>query len=332
MEMIYGRRPIAKELLVPTRHFLQSLALRYDERVDFTVSISDNGRIIATGSRERNILKCIGVAAESRERGLAAKILTELIKDAIAEGFAHLFLFTRPENRSIFHDLGFYPIANTQDILLMENVRDGVTNFVAGLECPTLQGVIGCIVANCDPFTNGHLYLVETACRACDLVHLFILSENRGMFAADVRLALAKRAVARLAKVVVHPTADYLVSYTTFPDYFLHHKEQIEAAHCELDLMIFVERFAKPLQITRRFVGSEPLSPVTHLYNQALQTILPRHGIEAVVVPRMETDGMAISASRVRDLIRMGRMDEIKQLVPLTTYEYLRRQDYDVAP
>jgi [citrate (pro-3S)-lyase] ligase len=111
----------------------------------------------------------------------------------------------------------------------------------------------------------------------------------------------------------------------------LHHKEQIEATHCELDLMIFVERFAKPLNITRRFVGSEPLSPVTHLYNQALQTILPRHGIATVVVPRMEADGMAISASRVRDLIRMGRMDEIKQRVPLTTYEYLERLDYDGA-
>jgi citrate lyase synthetase len=56
MEMIYSRRPIAKELLVPMRHFLQSLALRYDERVDFTVSISDNGRIIATGSRVRSFV------------------------------------------------------------------------------------------------------------------------------------------------------------------------------------------------------------------------------------------------------------------------------------
>ena len=55
-----------------------------------------------------------------------------------------------------------------------------------------------------------------------------------------------------------------------------------------------------------------------------MKNTLPQHGIELIEIPRRESGGDAISASRVRKLMEEKRMDEIRALVPETTYEYLR--------
>ncbi len=49
---------------------------------------------------------------------------------------------------------------------------------------------------------------------------------------------------------------------------------------------------------------------------------LPEHGIRCVIVPRKTEGGRVISASDVRQAIKEGRLEEIRGLVPETTYEY----------
>ena len=44
-----------------------------------------------------------------------------------------------------------------------------------------------------DPFTNGHLYLVEYAARHCDNLYVFVLSEDKSVFPADVRFSLVEK-------------------------------------------------------------------------------------------------------------------------------------------
>jgi [citrate (pro-3S)-lyase] ligase len=94
-----------------------------------------------------------------------------------------------------------------------------------------------------------------------------------------------------------------------------------------LDLAIFAQQFAKPLNITQRFVGTEPFSPVTDSYNRTMESYLPSQGINVVVVPRLKKDGAAVSASRVRALLAQGKLEEIRGLVPPVTYDYLERLD-----
>jgi [citrate (pro-3S)-lyase] ligase len=40
-------------------------------------------------------------------------------------------------------------------------------------------------------------------------------------------------------------------------------------------------------------------------------------------MPRFEMDGMPVSASRVRDLIREGGMENVRPLVPESTWRWL---------
>lgn len=328
MELQFGT-PFQGKELKRTVDFLRRSGLNYEDGIEFTVNAVEDGETLATGSRQGNVLKCIAVSPESRGTGLTAVVITNLVRNAVLQGITHLFLYTRPFNKKIFGDLGFYPVAETHEVLLMENKKNGVKNFVNRLECPVKTGIIGCIVANANPFTNGHLYLARIAAGSCDLVHLFILSEDRSLFPADVRLMLAKQAVASLPNVVVHPTGDYLISGATFPAYFIRDKSKVEEICGELDLAVFLQQFAKPLHITRRFVGSEPFSPVTESYNRAMKRILPEGGVQVTMLPRVKWNGKEVSASRVRQLLRDGNLEAVKPLVPEPTYRYLKGRNRD---
>jgi [citrate (pro-3S)-lyase] ligase len=250
--------------------------------------------------------------------------VSELVKDAHAGGLSRVFIFTKPHNVDIFSGLGFYPVATTKDAALLENRRNGIADYVASLKRPEATGKIGAIVANCNPFTNGHRYLIETAAKDCGFVYLFILSEDLSEFSAETRLRLAQECTADLKNVAVCPTGDYLISYATFPDYFIKDKAQAKQINYGLDLKIFAESFAKPLGITRRYVGTEPTCTVTAGYNAAMLELLPESGVEVILVERREHDGQAVSASTVRKLLSAGKLEEVKNLVPEPVYRYLK--------
>jgi [citrate (pro-3S)-lyase] ligase len=137
-------------------------------------------------------------------------------------------------------------------------------------------------------------------------------------------MMLVKQGVADLKNVIVHPTGDYLISAATFPTYFIKDKDRIPEIRCQLDLEVFANHFAPALNITRRFVGTEPLCQVTDAYNRQMLAILPQKGIEVTLVERKELDGGPISASRVRALLEEQKWEELSRLVPPTTLAYLR--------
>jgi [citrate (pro-3S)-lyase] ligase len=323
MEILFGS-PFSGKLLSRTKEFLQQFGLNYENGIEFTVNAVEDGRIVATGSRQGKVLKCIAVSPEFKGMGLSSVIVTNLVKNAAQEDIFHLFLYTKPENKKTFENYGFYLVAMTNDVLLMENVKNGVRNFVNKLERYSKVGKVGSIVANGNPFTLGHLYLVETAARFCDFVYLFILSEDRSMFSANIRLMLAKQATASIPNIAVHSTGNYLISSATFPDYFIQDKTRVKAIYGELDLAVFLQQFVGPLHITHRFVGSEPFAPVTESYNKTMKCILPQSGVQVIIVPRLEQEGTAVSASRVRQLLKEGNLKAVKALVPTSTYQYLK--------
>lgn len=316
--------PFTGRRLKRLQAFLQAAGLDYDPQIEYTVCLTDReGDIAATGSLHGNVLKCIAVDERYQGCGLSARVVTALLNRAYALGLGHLFLFTKPKNRQMFTDLGFYAMLETRDILLMENTRDGIGRYLRALSRPAQGGVTGAVVANCNPFTLGHRYLIEQAAAQCDTLHLFILSEDRSAFPADVRYELAARGTADLPNVWLHPTSDYLISAALFPTYFIKDKAHAAAANCELDVRLFGRYFARELGITRRFVGTEPFCPVTSAYNDALRAILPEYGVQLIEIPRMTCGGTAVSASFVRRCMAEGDLAALRPVVPESTYTYI---------
>lgn len=319
-------RPVRGEALERLRAFLDVCELDFDEGVGFTAMIVEDGEILATGSLDGNTLKCIAVSPMHQGEGLTAPLMTVLREEAFAQGQRHLMLFTKPYNDAMFREFGFHPVMRTRDCLLMENRRRGLDNFLNELERPAGEGEpVGCIVANCNPFTLGHRYLIETAAKMCRWLHVFILSEDRSRFGPEDRLRLAKEGCADLENVIFHPTGPYMISSATFPAYFLRDRVKADMAHSELDVRLFGEKFAPALNITKRFVGEEPYCEVTRAYNAQLKARLPEYGVEVIEIPRKESGGDAISASRVRQLVDDGDLEAVRPLVPQTTFDFLAR-------
>ena len=181
----------------------------------------------------------------------------------------------------------------------------------------------GSLVMNCNPFTLGHQYVVEKAASECDEIYLFVLSEDGDGFCSKDRLEMVKQGVAHLDNVTVLETGPYLISSATFPTYFLKDRDSAPSVHCDVDIEIFTKYFVPRLCINRRYVGTEPNSAMTEKYNISLGNKLPQAGIELRIIERRTENGVAISASRVRELLKSGDIESVKRLVPKTTIDYL---------
>jgi len=323
-ELCYGLEGHKKKLW---QAFLARAGLEPDENLQATVLVWEDGQIIATGSRQDHILKCIAVDDLHQGEGLTGTVLTQLRQDAFHQGFQHLFLYTKPKNKWLFSSLFFYPIAQTGDVLLMENRQNGIQDFLRSLPDGKQGSAVGAAVMNCNPFTKGHRYLIETAAGECDHVYVFVLSEDKSRFSAKDRMNMVKLGTADLPNVTVLPTGPYLISSATFPTYFLKDREQAGTVQCLLDIDIFCRYYAPKFGITRRYVGTEPLSPMTNQYNQALLATLPEKGIEVRQIPRLEQADTPVSASAVRAAMAAGDEDSLRRLVPETTYQYLRKEE-----
>lgn len=295
------------------------------EEVDYTVGIFDDGRLIGTGSIYQNIIKLIAVCGDYQEQNLLTLLVTELADYLWTNDITHYFLYTKPENLKYFTSLGFKRIIETDTVAFMERGTPDLKNYLSKLaEVKTETQKAGAIVMNANPFTKGHLYLVETALKQCDHLYVFVLSDESSLFSFEERFRLVKEGVAHLPGVTVVPSREYQVSQATFPAYFLKDQaaEEVAKSQAELDATLFKEKIAPVLDIRIRFMGEEPLSKVTEIYNEAMAATFGED-MELVVVPRLQSEGEVISATRVRQAIEDKNIALIKHFVPETTYRYL---------
>ena len=231
----------------------------------------------------------------------------------------------------------------------------------------------GVIVMNANPFTLGHKYLIDKALEQVD--HLFVIpvKEDASAFPYSERLAMIRAASALPcpknqfssanaspahadSRITVLEGSDYCISAATFPTYFL--KDLSDAAETQmiLDIDLFERHIMPALGATVRFVGSEPLDPLTARYNALMHNavVIPRLTMPAPAVmpdsdrasaqPSAEQNYFSgrcpknqfssananpahadavVSASRVRAAIEAGDYASAAALCPSTTHPYL---------
>lgn len=317
-----------KRMLAQVDALLVENGITRDANLDYICAMVDEeNRVIATGSCFGATLRCFAVSQQHQGEGLLNEVVSHLMEYQMARGYTHLFLYTKIKSAKFFQSLGFYEIARVDGTLVfMENRRNGFPSYLSRLEKTARPGVSGAIVMNANPFTLGHQYLVETAAGRCDTLHLFLLSEDASLVPFGVRKQLVQAGTAHLKNVVLHDSGPYIISNATFPSYFLKDDAAVIQGHAKLDLTIFV-RIARALGVTVRFVGEEPTSQVTGLYNEIMAAQLPENGIDCVILPRKQALGKAISASTVRAALQAGDWQTLSQLVPQTTLDYFKSSE-----
>ena len=304
---------------------LHAAGIKRDAHLDYTVGLFDeNGQLLATGSTFASTLRCLAISPAHQGEGLLKHIVNFLVERQTERGYSEIFLYTKCEAAHFFEDLGFAEIARVpRQLVFMSNRRRAFPDYLAALKrnAAVPGRNISAIVMNANPFTLGHLHLLERASFESDLVHCFVVSEDTSLVPAAVRYDLVRKGCAHLANIMCHPTGQYMVSNATFPSYFLKDDRQVTETHARLDIEIFMQ-IARVLNINRRFVGEEPTSGITQIYNEVMQECLPSHGISLTVLPRAHAGRTIISASTVRQMIHDRQLDEIRAFVPHSTYAF----------
>lgn len=338
--------------------FLKRNGLRFDDMHYYAAVTDDDGEMIAGGGLKGNVIKCVAVDDAHKGEAIANTLISHLIAHANEEGHSNVMLFTKPKNRQLFESLSFRLLAEAPEAVLMETGIGGINNMVEQLkkikeegevckdnnqECKkeektnlnittpqhlnpstpqpltTTTPLRGVVVMNCNPFTLGHRYLIEQAAKQVERLFVMVVREDCSLFAYAERKAMVEQGVAHLENVTVIDGSEYAISQATFPTYFLKRLDDAADTQMLLDLDLFRRHIAPALGTTVRFVGTEPTDRLTRRYNQLMHEVLA----DVRETARLEKDGNAVSASRVRKAMEQGDMSTIRQLVPPTTLPYI---------
>ena len=299
--------------------FYARAGIRLDRAITALYGAYEGETLLALGGIAGSAIRSLAVDESRQGEGILPALVTHLYHTLKDNGVKNVFVVTKPTYAPLFSSLCFYELIQTEDAALLESSGTAFSRYLASL--PKADGAI---VMNADPFTNGHRYLVETAAAQCSRLLVLVLSADAAHVPAAARLALVERGCADLSGVFVRPGGDYVISGATFPDYFFKTKSEAMLAHARLDAALFAEQIAPACGIRVRFVGEEPLDPMTAAYNETLLAVLPPRGIALRVVPRKTLDGEPVSASRVRALWHAGDVSGVAPLVPPATLDYIR--------
>lgn len=323
-------KPTDRRALRQMDALLQKEGIERDKNLDYSVGLFDEDyELIGTGSCFGNTLRCLAVSSDHQGEGLLNQIISHLMEFQYQRGNTSLFLYTKCNTARFFKDLGFHEIARVEGkVVFMENRRNGFPDYLKKMQDETAAPEetprrIGAVIMNANPFTLGHQYLLRQASAQVDLLHVFVVSEDVSLIPLSVRERLVREGSADLPNLVYHQTGPYMISNATFPSYFLKDSDTVIRSHAKLDIAVFL-RIAQALSITDRFVGEEPFSQVTGIYNQVMAQELSAAGITCTVLPRLSDREGAISASQVRALIKEGKMEELAAKVPAPTFAYFQ--------
>lgn len=318
------------------KDFLQGQGFDFEpSEVECTMIVYNlKGELVGTGSHLGRILKYVAVAPKFRDTTAFALIVTYMT-ERLLKKYKHTFVFTRPENSVRFVGLGYTEIASAPPLFtVLEFGFESVftyQDYLKSLIVPVKTSAVASIVVNCNPFTNGHKFLIEKAAAENELVYLFVVEEDLSAFPFLTRWEMIRKGVAHLKNVVMVRGGMYIVSGTIFPAYFLKNEtiSDVMQKQAELDVRIFANYVVPVLGIKKRYVGTENYCVTTSAYNQAMKSILPSFGVEVVEVTRkanrLGSDNSPdyISASKVREAIKEDRLEEVLDFLPDATRDFL---------
>lgn len=316
--------------------FLAGLGFDFiQEEVDCTMILYNlNDEMVGTGSYKNKTLKYVAVAPNFRDSTAFAIIVTQLT-NKILEKNNTCFVFTKPTTAKLFESFGFSIIATAEPLFsVLEFGYESIKNYqdyLSSIKRETKTDNVAAIVVNCNPFTNGHKYLIEKASSENELVYVFVVEENLSVFPFEVRWQLIEKGITHLNNVILVKAGDYIVSGSIFPNYFLKNEsfDLVSQKQAEIDVTIFAKYFVPLLNISKRYIGTENYCKTTCAYNDAMLKILPGANVEVIEVTRkalgMTSDNKPdyISASKVRKAIRDNKIDDILGFIPETTKNYL---------
>jgi [citrate (pro-3S)-lyase] ligase len=325
------------EIIKKIEKLLSEEKFRKDLIEEYAVIFSEENDLIGVIGRYANNLRCLVVDKKYRSQNIANILIDFMSKRIYKKNFREIFVFSKPINFDVFQNLGFNLIFQNENFGFLTNRYDlfqKYLNYLSNIQNKNYKknnqkfNNNSVIVMNCNPYTKGHEYLISKAVEKSNLVYIIMVKEDISLFTYQQRLEMTKLGVKKFKNVQILEGSDYLISKNVFPSYFFRTQEEFMLEQICLDISIFTNYIVPRLKITKRFVGEEPFSYTTNLYNKLMKKKLNLKKLELIIVPRINFKNNAISATQVRKLFIQGKFSEIKNLVPRTTLEYLTKLNY----
>ncbi|MDO5738169.1 MAG: hypothetical protein Q4P65_02835 [Eubacteriales bacterium] len=300
-----------------------------DPLIEELYVLRDGSEIKAVAGLSGRSIRSLAVASAYQEKGLAAELVGKLQQLLLREP-GEISITGKAELAAKLAPLGFTEVAKTEKgtpTSFLIYPGDSFAGFLAELKS-RIGAVLdlGAIVMNLNPLTLGHLYLIDEALKECSNVVVFLLSEESAIPYCKRREILLKIADKRPG-LIVQETGPYLVSRATFPAYFYPDSESRARAQASLDAAVF-EQIARAVGIRYRYLGTEPYSRVTAIYNEVISAAAKFY--EVRIIERLsDRQGLAISASRVRDVLNSKELSNwekrtiLQEFLPSESLEVL---------
>ena len=306
------------------KQLLFSQGLSYEDTVTNTALLYDAQGLLASASYEGRVIKMVVVRAGEKGQDHMAKVLSFILKALADEKITHTFVYTTLDKKAYFEPFGYRFFAHTDQIALGERGGD-IKHYLnqQTRSLPTPQDV-GCVVINANPLTLGHAHLIDTLAKNHPTGLVFVVEEDHSVFPFHVRFSLVETYAQKYPHVTVLSTGPYLVSKASFPSYFLSDEAAQTSQHAALDVAIY-ERYFKPIfNLKKRYVGEEPFSHTTALYNEVMAKTLGDH---LVIIPRLTLNTTPISASEVRRRLKTEDMAAVRAFLPEHVNQFLTSKE-----
>ncbi len=304
------------------KEFLKEFDLNFRQDVDYTVYVEDKGKIAGTVSLKGDLIMMLAVDKKYQGENVALSLVNHLLTKLREDKIYGYKVFTKPEYLALFENMGFRTLVKSQEFCALEGGQSDIKQAIENLKTKVIMELGGIdpdtagIVINGNPFTKGHLELCEYALQRHRKLLVFVLQEDLSEFSFKERFSLAFLATRQFAdRVSVLPSTEYIVSRSTFPDYFLKTVDQQTQAYAKYDALIFENYFMKSLGVCKRYLGSES-SEYMQIYNDTVKGVL---GDRAEIVDRFTLNDKQISAKEFRRLIKEGQTEQALNLIPQST-------------
>ena len=273
---------------------LAASGLRPDPPYSAVFGIYEEGRLAATGARDRSRLKCVAVDPVYRGSSLFNRLLTGIIAEAFDTDIQKLFLYTKPQAAASFSRVGFRTLAVTpQGITFMERGRPSLSEYLDRLarEQAAQEPAQG-------PFEAVLADTVQDTATSRKLLAGALSRPSRSyVFYRDDPAALDEGACPWLEafpQILCHDSQGYLIPLADFPAYFLPDEKERVRTQAWLEASLLGERIAPALGIKRLTLGLDRRDPLQVIYLDTVRQVLDSR-LELIVIPLDEGDGALIS-------------------------------------
>ncbi len=306
------------------KQLLFSQGLSYEDTVTNTALLYDAQGLLATASYEGRVIKMVAVRAGEMGQDHMAKVLSFILKTLADENITHTFVYTTLDKKAYFEPFGYRFFAHTDHVALGE--RGGDITHVLTQQAQSLNVLedVGCVVINANPLTLGHAHLIDTLAKNHQTGLVFVVAEDHSVFPFKTRFSLVETYVQKYPHLTVLSTGPYLVSKASFPSYFLSDEAAQTSQHATLDVAIYEGYFKPIFNLKKRYVGEEPFSHTTALYNEVMEATLEDH---LVIIPRLTLNATPISASEVRRRLKTGDLHTVSAFLPEHVTQFLASKE-----